>query len=444
MDLGFEVRVLTGQKCGQTEKYMRKSEKITAIILAAGKSTRTKTSLPKVLIELCGRPMIFYVLEAIRSCGIINETIVVLGHQRELIQNTIKNEFKNVHFAVQKEINGTAKAVESASKLIKKSENTLIVCADTPLITKDTITKFLRFYFRKNLDGALITAIWRTKNDLGKIVRDKQGKIEKIVEKVENINFQQEEEINSGIYCFRTQKLLKEIKNIKANRKKKEYFLTDIINIFYRKGYTVESFPVDNTDEIMGVNTQSSISRARSILNQRFLAQHMNKGVSIFDPSTTFISFDTKIGKNSILYPFTFIEKNVIIGNNCVIGPFAHIRAGSRIKDGAKVGNYTEVNRSILGKNVKMKHFSYLGDTRVENNVNIGAGTVVANYDGKKKNKTLIKKGAFIGSGTIIVAPAIIGEGALTGAGAVVTHNVKKDTVVVGIPARPLRKKRKN
>jgi len=417
-------------------------KKVTAVILAAGKSKRTKTSIPKVLLDLAGRPFIFHIISTLLSVKYIDDIIVVLGHKKGLIRDQIRHEFRNIKFAFQNKQDGTAKAVEASGNLLKGKDNILVICADTPLITTATLNNFIKFFFKDRLDCAIITALFKKANDLGKIIRDREGNVEAIREKIEDRG-SSEEEVNSGIYCFRKKVLFDNLRKIKLNKKKKEFFLTDIINIFYRKGLRIKGFVVGDNDEIIGVNDQKNLSLARKIVNARFIRRLMGKGVMFIDPDTTFVSFDTIIGHDSVVYPFTFIEKNVIIGSNCAIGPFAHIRSGSVIEDHAKVGNFTEVNRSRLKKNVRMKHFSYLGDTTVGESSNIGAGVVVANYDGRKKHKTVIHKGAFIGSDTVIVAPSVIGEGAATGAGSVVTKSVAPKTVVVGVPARVFKKKKR-
>ena len=416
-------------------------KKVTAVILAAGKGKRTKTSVPKVLLDLAGRPFISHIISTLLSVKYIDDIIVVLGHKKELVRDQIRREFKNVKFAFQNKQNGTAKAVEASGNLLKGKDNILVICADTPLITAATLNNFIKFFFKDRLDCAIITALFEKRSDLGKVIRDTEGSIEAIKEKVD-IKGLPEEEVNSGIYCFRRKMLFDNLGKIKLNKKKKEFFLTDIINIFYRRGARMKGFVVSDNVEILGVNDQKNLSLARKVVNARFIERLMSKGVMFIDPDTTFVSFGVKIGSDSVVYPFTFIEKNVIIGSNCVVGPFAHIRAKSKIEEGAKVGNFTEVNRSILKKNVKMKHFSYVGDTRVGENTNIGAGTIVANYDGKRKHRTIIGREAFIGSGTVIVAPSEIGNNAVTGAGSVVIRPVKSNTVVVGVPAKFLKKRK--
>ena len=229
---------------------------------------------------------------------------------------------------------------------------------------------------------------------------------------------------------------------IKKQHKKKEYFLTDIVEILYQQGRLVDTHTLNTVEEVSGINTQFDLSEARKVMQKRILHRLAGEGVKIIDFQTTLIEEGVKIGQNSIIYPFTFIEKGAIIGHHCSLGPFTHIRGKTSIGNYTQIGNFVEVNRSIIGRNVKIKHFGYLGDAVIEDNVNIGAGTVTANFDGKTKHKTCIKKGAFIGSDTVLVAPVKVDEDGVTGAGSVVTRDVKAKTVVVGIPARVLRKKK--
>jgi bifunctional UDP-N-acetylglucosamine pyrophosphorylase/glucosamine-1-phosphate N-acetyltransferase len=415
------------------------SKKVSAVVLAAGKSTRMKSSTPKVIMDLGGRALIFYLLETLLSLRrYIKEIIVVLGDKRELVKETISKEFKGIRFAYQKRPNGTAKAVEAALPLTT-GENVLVLCADTPLIERQTINNFLNFYFREGGPCAFITSVIKEENDLGRVLRDSEGRVIRIIEK-QDLTGYNIEEVNGGIYCFKRAPLKNGLRKIKINKKKREYFLTDIIEIFSKEKFKISAYQVKDSHQILGINDQKSMAQAYNLLNHKFLEKVMRQGVRIIDPSNTFLSYDTKIGRDCVIYPFTFIEKNVIIGNNCHIGPFAHLRENTRIGDNTYIGNFVEVCRSKIGKAVRAKHFTYLGDATIEDRVNIGAGVVTANYDGKRKNKTFIQKSAFIGSDTIIVAPCRVGKNAITGAGAVVTKDVDKNTMVVGVPAKPLKR----
>ncbi|MCM8773560.1 MAG: sugar phosphate nucleotidyltransferase [Candidatus Omnitrophica bacterium] len=419
---------------------MMGENKVTAVVLAAGKSKRTKTTLPKVLLEVGGRPLIFYILDTLRKVKYIDNIIIVTGHKRELLEEAVKKVYHDIKFSLQRELNGTAKAVESAKELLTDSENVLVICGDTPLVTPSTIKKFIKNFFKENAHCSIITAYFKEKTDLGRIIRDRENNIERIAEKVDLEDEVKMEEVNSGIYCFKKKFLFDGLGEITCHKKKKEYFLTDIVNIFYRRGLKILGFTLDDPNELIGVNTQDNLSLVNRLLNKRFIDNLRAKGAVIIDPDTTFVSYDTKIGRDTVVYPFTFIEKNVIIGRNCKLGPFVHIRKDSVIEDNVCVGNFVEINCSRLGEGVRMKHFSYVGDTTVGKKVNIGAGTVVANYDGYKKNKTFIENEAFIGSDTVIVAPVRIGKRAKTGAGSVVTKDVEPNTVVVGVPAKIFKK----
>jgi len=418
-------------------------KKVTAVILAAGKGKRAKTSMPKVLLELCGRAIILHILSALSSLKVVDDIIVVLGHKRELVQNAIKKVFPKVKFVYQKELNGTARAVSSASSLLKNKSNVLVLCGDTPLIKASTLRKFINSFFKERAKCSVMTAVFKEKNDYGRITRDSRGNVVGITEKVELKADLDREEVNSGIYCFEKSFLLKGLTKIKVNKKKKEFFLTDIINIAYKGGFGAKGFCLEDNLEILGVNTQKNLSKVRKLLNERLIEVASLRGVTFIDPDTTFLSFDTKIGKDTVIYPFTFIEKNVIIGSYCELGPFLRVRKGSAIGSDVKIGNFIEINRSTIGSGSRAKHFGYLGDAIVKDKVNIGAGTVIANYDGKNKHKTIIETGAFIGSDTVIVAPRKIGKGARTGAGSVVTRDVKNNDVVVGVPARVFIKEKK-
>ncbi|MDD3295839.1 MAG: NTP transferase domain-containing protein [Candidatus Omnitrophica bacterium] len=428
-------------------------EKFTAIILAAGKGTRMKSTLPKVLHLLLGRPLIYYVLrELFKAKQNIKQIIVVVGYERERVEAEVKRLFIKkysgirIDFVNQKKRLGTADAVSAAIKKVAY-ENILVACGDSPLLTAATFKKFISFYLKKNKSCSLLSAFLEKSNSLGRIIRDKDGCPQRVKEKVGPRCCGQDsgkyEEANSGVYCFKRESLAVNLKLIKKNPVKKEYFLTDIIEVFYRNNKQVNSYTMDSGDEISGVNSQKDLWKAEDIMRQRIMEEVSARGVAIIDPKTTYIEEGVKIGKNSVIYPFTFIEKGVIIGNNCSVGPFVRLRGKAFLADNTQVGNFLEINRTRVGKSVKIKHFGYLGDASIADNVNIGAGTVIANFDGKNKHKTIIGKGSFIGSDTVLVAPVKLGKNSATGAGSVVTKNVTSGTTVVGVPARVLKKKRR-
>lgn len=412
----------------------------TAIVLAAGKGVRMKSSLPKVLHEVKGYPLIHHVLKNLRSVKHINQIIIVAGYKADEVKQYVTGNFPDIDFVIQTEILGTGHAVGCARDKIAYP-NVLVLCADVPLITSKTISRFISSFFKTKKHCFLLSAKMEEENQLGEILRDDQGKVCAICEKIELTREQASKEVNSGMYIFDKDVLFENLPLIEKNKKKKEYFLTDIINVLYRKNYKVESYFLENNEEILGINNVFDLNIVEKVMQKRIVGELISKEVRILDADTTFIDGEVKVGPNTIIYPFTFIEKDVIIGSNCLLGPFIHIRKGSRVKNNTCLGNFVEINRSVLGKNVTMKHFGYVGDTVIEDGVNIGAGTVVANYDGKRKNKTLIKKGAFIGSDTILIAPLTVGKQAVTGAGSVVTKDVMANTVVAGVPARLLKKR---
>ncbi len=426
----------------------------TVIILAAGKGKRMRSNSAKVLTELMGRPLIYYVLKEVLALKKdITQIRVAVGYKAKKVKESIKELFNvknntisngiNLKFIEQKQALGTADAVKAASKSIK-TKNILVLCGDAPLIKAKTLAKLIKTYRNKKLSSIVLSAAISGENSLGAIIRDKEGKLKAIREKVDlkdknshNIS----NEINSGIYCFRTRDLVGNLSKITVNRRKREYFLTDIVEIFYNLGLSIDSYRLDDFTQVFGINTQQDLYQAQKILRDWIIYNHIASGVKVVDPATTFIEEGAKIGKNTIIYPFTFIENSVIIGNNCAIGPFIRLRKKTKIDESVQVGNFLEINRSHIKKGARIKHFGYIGDAVVSEDVNIGAGTVIANYDGKSKNKTFIDKGAFIGSDSVLVAPINIGKEAVTGAGSVVTKNVKSKTIVVGVPAKELKKK---
>lgn len=427
----------------------------TVVLLAAGKGTRMKSDLPKVLYPLKGQPLIYYSLKELLSLKeYVKQLIIVVGYKEDLVKREIINILNSlletqgngylkhikVDFVKQTKLLGTADAVKCAQDKIIHN-NVLVMCADTPLIKAKTLENFIQTFLIKPIACAVITAYFEPDTDLGRIIRDKHENIKEIREKIDllpsEILLQENAvEINSGIYCFNKTDLKFYINRIEKNSKKKEYFLTDIIDLLYNEEKEIIPVLLKDKNQILGINNHIDLALAGKIIQKEILHQFMLEGVNIIDPDSTFIDEGVKIGLNTTIFPFTFIEKNVIIGANCFLGPFVHVRKDVVIKDNSQLGNFLEICRSRIGKNVKIKHFAYLGDAQIEDDVNIGAGAVIANFDGKAKHTTIIKKGAFIGSDTVLVAPVKIGEKSVTGAGSIVTKEVKPNSLVVGVPAR--------
>jgi len=323
------------------------------------------------------------------------------------------------------------------------ASDVLILYADTPLLKLDTLKKLLARHRISQATWTLLTSVLNNPTGYGRIARDDRNHITRIVEEKEASVYEKAiEEVNAGVYSFRTKGLLKVLGEVEPAKKKKELYLTDVISILARRGLKVESVATYDPTEIMGVNTRSDLAKAQSLMRKRILARLMKRGVTIMDPETTYIDSQAKIGEDSVVHPHTSIEGDVEIGTNCRIGPFARIRGEARLSDGVSIGNFVEVVRSRVGRNSKIKHFSYIGDCTMGKDVNIGAGTVTANYDGSKKYQTIIEDGVFIGSGTILIAPVKVGRYAVTGAGCVVPagKDVAARTVMVGVPARVLKR----
>ncbi len=416
------------------------SNKIAAIILAAGKGERMKSELPKVMHPLCSRPMLGYVLDLVKELK-IRDFIVVLGYKHKDVKEFLPLGTKT---ALQKKILGTGDAVKQGLAYLRGFKGTVVVLyGDNPLLKKETIDKLVKRHLENEAAATLLVAKLENPSGYGRILRDKYGSLCGIAEEKDADDFQKDiKEINTGILCFDKDKLVKSLKVVKPNNAKKEYYLTDVIDILYKNGDLVETLVIPDSNEALGINSRVELAQANKIMQRRINDAFMKEGITIVDPDTAFISFGTKIGRDTTIYPFTVIEKNVKIGKQCFIGPFAHLRPGVELQDNVAVGNFIEISRSKLSTKVRAKHFGFIGDALIGQSVNIGAGTVTANYDGKNKNKTIIKDKAFIGSDTVLVAPICIGRGARTGAGSVVTkgRNVPDNAVVVGVPARQIKR----
>ncbi|MCM8779578.1 MAG: NTP transferase domain-containing protein [Candidatus Omnitrophica bacterium] len=419
------------------------NKNISCIILAAGEGRRMNSSLPKVLHPICGRPMLVYVLDLVKKLGIKN-TVIVVGHKQDYVKRYLpKNIIKNIKITLQDKLLGTADAVRKAMPALKGFKGAVLVLyADNPLLTIDTAKKLIQHHIENNFSATLLTAKLENPSGYGRILRDTRNCIAKIVEENEANDFEKEiKEINTGIVCFDKGKLTQVLKEIKPQNKKKEYYLTDAVELLYKKGEVVGALKVKEIDEALGVNSQSELAKADKIMRARIIKRHFDNGVRIKDPQSTFIDWDVKIGKDTEIYPFTVIESGVKIGSRCQIGPFCHLRQGTRLGNGVVAGNFLEIVRSQVSDETLIKHFAYIGDTFIGKKVNIGAGTVTANFDGKNKNKTVIKEGAFIGSHTVFVSPVKVGRHSSTGAGSVVTKNsvIGDNTTVIGVPAKILK-----
>jgi bifunctional UDP-N-acetylglucosamine pyrophosphorylase/glucosamine-1-phosphate N-acetyltransferase len=418
------------------------SKNVACIILAAGKGERMKSAIPKVMHRLCGRPMICFVSDLVKALK-IKSSVCVLGYKYQLVEPFIDLKTR---VAIQPKLLGTADAVKTGLRGLKNFKgDVLILYGDMPLLKHQTVSKLLKAHAGNNAAATMLTATLEKPEGYGRILRDKFGSICRIIEEKDADDFQKNiKEINTGIIVFQRDSLERALKGVKRNNRKKEFYLTDCISLLYRQGLLVDHVKVDNVKEALGVNSRAGLAEADSIMRGRINEEFMKQGVGIVDPASTFIGFGTKIGPDTTIYPFTVIESDCIIGTRCSIGPFVHVRGGSRLADDVTLGNFVEVTRSSISSRSFVKHFGYIGDARIGSAVNIGAGVVIANFDGTAKHATVIKDNAFIGSDTVLVAPVVVGKGARTGAGSVVVKNqhIPDGTTVVGIPARTLKLKK--
>ena len=444
--------------------------KLASIVLAAGRGTRMKSSLPKVLHQVCGRPMIHYAINAAKMSG-AEKTVLVVGHGAEEMQNYLG---ERVIYALQQEQLGTGHAVQSALPAISEDYDTILVTyGDMPLLTEGTLQKLLQTQAKNSGPLSMVTMISEDPKGFGRIMRGMDGSVVAIVEEVECTPEQLSiQELNVGAYCFDAKWLWQALKRLPLSPKG-EYYLTDVIGIAVQDGLRVDALTVTDNQEALGINTRVHLAEAESVMRQRILENLMLEGVTVIDPASTYVESSVRIGMDTILQPNTFLRGDTVIGENCVIGPntiitdcqvgnrcvilaavmdkaivengvdmgpFARLRKGAHLGPGVHMGNFGEVKDSYLGAGTKMGHFSYIGNATIGKDVNIGAGTITCNYDGEKKHPTVIGDRVFIGSDTMLVAPLTIEEDAKTGAGAVVTHNVAAGEVVVGVPAKPIRK----
>lgn len=412
-----------------------------AILLAAGHGKRMKSAKAKVLHEVCGRPMIHYVVDAVRGAG-ANEIIVVVGAGAEQVRSALANE-PGIHFADQERQLGTGDAVRSCRPLLEGySGPAWVLVGDEPLIRAEPLADLLARMRTERASCLLGTAVVADPTGFGRILRDSAGRFLKIVEQrdcsPEELLIR---EVNPSCYVFTLPELWDALDRLDTLNAQNEYYLTDAPSLLQRMGKRVVALPALEAEDILGVNTRRHLADANAIMRKRILGRLMDEGVSIVDPESTYIDGRAEIGQDTVVHPFTFIGGRVKIGANCRIGPFAHVREGVSLADGVEIGAFVEIVRSDLAPGVMVRHLSYLGDSRLAEGVNVGAGTITANYDGKVKSECEIGERAFLGSGSILIAPATIGAGATVGAGAVVTRQsvVDPGDTVVGVPAKPKR-----
>ena len=447
--------------------------KVATIILAAGEGARMQSSKPKVLHPILGKPMICYAVEAVANIS-TQKPIVIIQPDSQDFYDVLGD---GVQYIEQGQPLRTGHATLQAGALLRgQTDLVLVLSADMPLVRSETLQSLVNAQAGHPGPVTMLTVELDESHGFGRILRDASGNVQAIIEQADATDAQMAiRELNTSIYCFRSDWLWDALPKIERSAKG-EYYLTDLIKIAVEDGKPVNSIKLDDPGEMIGVNNRVHLAEVIAIRQARINREWMLAGVTIIDPATTFIEPDVKIGRDTVIWPNTYLQgatqigegcelgpntiiRDTTIGNHCQvlssvlerarleddvdIGPFGHLRKGAHLGQGVHMGNFGEVKNSYLGPGTKMGHFSYLGDATLGPNVNIGAGTITCNYDGKNKSRTEIGADVFIGSDTMLVAPLSLGDRSSTGAGSVVTKNVAEDTLVVGIPARPIRKFKK-
>jgi bifunctional UDP-N-acetylglucosamine pyrophosphorylase / glucosamine-1-phosphate N-acetyltransferase len=443
---------------------------LTVVILAAGKSTRFKSNVPKVLHDFGERPMIAHALELAKQLT-PDPPVLVVGEETDAPLRAWAGD--QAQFAFQARRLGTGHAVLQARKLLEgtSTDRVLVLYGDMPLLRQDTLQRLIEIQQQHQAAVAMLTVIREESQGFGRVVRTGAGHVVRIVEEPEATPDQLAiRELNCGIYVFDADFLWANLPRVQPSAEKGEIYLTDMVELAAQQDLPVADLIVDDQSEVMGINTRIDFTEALTVLRRRINEHWMLEGVTMPHPDTVYIGPDVILGPDTVVLPNTHLQGSTLIGEACVIGPnsmiedstigdrcrvtasviedsemehdsdigpFSHLRPGSRVCTGAHVGNFAEMKKSTLGPGAHMGHFSYLGDATLGEHVNVGAGTITCNYDGERKHATVVEDDVFIGSDTLLVAPVRIGKGAKTGAGSVVTHDVEADTLVYGVPARP-------
>ncbi|OPF87414.1 UDP-N-acetylglucosamine diphosphorylase/glucosamine-1-phosphate N-acetyltransferase [Vagococcus martis] len=429
-----------------------------AIILAAGKGSRMKSSLYKVLHPVAGKPMVEHVLEQIEPLN-TTEIVTVVGYGAEKVQEQLGGRSK---YALQTEQLGTGHAVLATSDLLKdKDGTTLVICGDTPLLTKETLTKLVNHHEQLNAKATILSAVAEDATGYGRIIRNDENLVEKIVEQKDASEAELAvTEFNTGTYCFDNQFLFEALEKVGNDNAQGEYYLPDVISILKQQGEVVTAYIMDSEEESMGVNDRVALAKANQLMKQRINEKHMRQGVSFIDPDNTYIESDVVIGADTVIEPGVMIKGNTTIGNNCIIrsnstitdskigdgveiksstlqqavvgnhsdvGPYAHLRPNTVINENVHIGNFVEIKNASIDDGSKVGHLTYVGDATLGKDINIGCGTVFANYDGKNKHHITVGDHVFIGSGTILVAPLTVENNSMTAAGSTITKNISEN-----------------
>jgi bifunctional UDP-N-acetylglucosamine pyrophosphorylase/glucosamine-1-phosphate N-acetyltransferase len=444
-------------------------EQRTAVVLAAGRGTRMKSSLPKVLHPLGGRPMVLYALDTVRRSGVAHPLLVV-GKDAAAFRSVAGA----ARYVVQRRPLGTGHAVAQALPHLGGRKLVYVVYADMPFVSPATLRALREAMEASGARAAVATGVPKGAHHFGRILRDGAHRFQRIVEDRDATPEERAvREVNVGVYCFRVPELRRALQRIRPTNQQREYYLTDAVNLLGAEDGGVATVEVVDPDEMIGINSREELSQAERRMRRRILSRVMESGVTVTDPSTTFVDETVRIGEDTIIHPMTLITGKTVVGRGCVIGPgarihdsmighrarvrdsslegarvgdgsvvgpYAHLRPGTIVGRDVEIGNYAEMKAVRVGDRTKVHHKSYLGDAWIGTDVNIGAGTITCNYGmDRRKHRTTIGNGAYIGSDSMLVAPVRIGRDAITGAGAVVTKDVPPRAVVVGVPARVIR-----
>jgi bifunctional UDP-N-acetylglucosamine pyrophosphorylase / glucosamine-1-phosphate N-acetyltransferase len=417
---------------GKTEPEVKVSTELdVAIVLAAGEGTRMKSATPKVLHPIAGKTIIDHVLSQVLVLK-PNELRVVVGHGREQVEPEVKKVAANATTVFQAERNGTGHAVQLALADLKSTGTVLILAGDTPLLRHETLAEFVAAHAKSKNLVSVLTAELPDPTGYGRIVRDESGAIVAIVEERDaSDEIKAIDEINTGVYLFDIAALREGVAKLKTNNAQGELYLTDVIaDIKASSGKAAAILSYDYT-ETLGINDRSQLAECIAIMRDRINDRHMKAGVTIVDPTTTWIDVDVKIASDVTIYPNTVIFGDCEIATGASVGPFAYLRPGTKLAANTKVGAYVEVKNSIIGEGSKVPHLSYVGDATIGSGTNIGAATIFVNYDGVAKHRTEVGNEVRIGSDTMLVAPVRVGDGAYTAAGSVITEDVPAGSIGV-------------
>jgi len=434
-----------------------------AIILAAGEGKRMKSSTPKILHKVCGTEMVNIVIDVIKKAK-INDIDVIIGRGADAVKEATKG--REVTYSLQDKQLGTGHAVMCAKDFLSGKKGTVaIFTGDAPLITEETVKKLLLFHEEGNYKATMLTSIVDSPSGYGRVIREKSEEVLKIVEHKDcNEDELKVNEINAGMYCFDIESLLRSLDKLDNNNAQGEYYLTDVIGILKNNEEKIGALPIP-FEETMGVNSRVQLAEAEKVMRKRINLKHMENGVTLIDPENTYIEINVEINNDTVIYPGNVIQGKTIIGEGCIIypnsrikdsiiqknvsiqsstilestvgenttvGPFAYIRPESVIGKFARIGDFVEIKKSTIGDETKVSHLTYIGDAEIGTGCNFGCGTVVVNYDGKHKNKTIIGNNAFIGCNTNLVAPVEVKDDAYIAAGSTITEEVPKGALAIG------------